>query len=192
MATDLTITPPHGYRKVAYGPWTWADAGCDDCDGTGIVWTTVRDDGVPLYREDSDCACVWTPDEDVDELNRRYQSWGSPDRARDAWERIAEALGPRRPGGWYWSGYWYTGYTVVSISYTFHDGDPASPSWKITVQWDAGHRTTHHTPWDARGDSCHRPSDRWPGPAPVPPELRFTATSGSRWARLTSCLRRRR
>lgn len=167
---DLALTPPHGYHAVAHARWTWADPHCRICDGTGVVWADVWDraidDSAPLYREDNDCGCVWTPEPDVlEELDRRYRSRGNPDRARDAWKGIERALGPRRVGGWYWSGYWRTGYTVVSIDYSFHDGDPASPSWAITVRWDEGHRSTHCTPWDERRDSCHRPPAHHPGPA---------------------------
>lgn len=198
---DLTITPPHGYQEVAHARWMWADPGCDRCDGTGIVWTDVWDHGIneyaPLCREDNDCDCVWTPDEDVlEELDRRYQSRGNPDRARDAWESIAKALGPRRPGGWYWSRYWRAGYTVVSIDYSFHDGDPASPSWTITVRWDDGHHTTHCTPWDFSQDSCDRPPARHPGPSPVAPDLHsaapVAASGRGMWSRLMSGLRSHR
>jgi hypothetical protein len=197
---DLTITPPPGYSAVPDARWTWADPRCERCHGSGTVWHTVYEhdlDGreydpeevIPLYREPDDCDCVWTPDVDVlDELGRRYRSWGNADRARDAWEGIAQAIGPRRPGGWYWCGYWRTGYTVVSIDYSFHDGDPASPTWQITVKWDDGRRTTHCTPWDSSRDSCHRPPAPHPGPAPVPPELRFSSPASASGRGLRSLL----
>ncbi|WP_121392866.1 hypothetical protein [Actinokineospora cianjurensis] len=158
-------------------------------------WEYDPEEVIPLYREPDDCDCVWTPDVDVlEELSRRYRSWGNADRARDAWEGIAQAIGPRRPGGWYWCGYWRTGYTVVSIDYSFYDGDPASPAWQMTVQWDDGHRTTHFTAWDHGRDSCHRAPARHPGPAPVPPELRSSAPASSRglWSLLTSWFQPRR
>jgi hypothetical protein len=204
---DLTITPPPGYSAVPDARWTWADPRCEHCHGSGTVWHTVYEhdlygweydpeEVIPLYREPDDCDCVWSPDDDVlEELDRQYRSWGNADRARDAWEGIARALGPRRSGGWYWCGYWRAGYTVVSINYSFHDGDPASPAWQMTVQWDDGHRTTHCTAWDYDRDSCDRPAAPRPAPGPAP-ELRpapqaFTSRRGLR-SLLTSWFRSRR
>lgn len=198
---DLTIIPPPGYHKVENARWTWADPNCDSCHGTGLLWNAVWQHDInsdaPTHYEDNDCPCQWSPDEDVlEQLYRQYQSWGNQDRAHEAWEGIAQALGPRRPGGTYWCGYWRQAYTVVEISYAFYNGDPASPSWTMTVEWDGGRRTTHHTPWEPDRDSCHRPPMQEPGPAPAPPELHAVvsapASQPSRWSRLTSCRRRLR
>lgn len=191
---DLTITPPPGYHEVER--LVWADPGCGSCDGTGIVWIDVWDrdlnEYAPLYREDTDCDCVWTPKAEVmEELDKRYRAWGSPERARDAWERVLTAIGPRRPGRWYWCGYSRAGYTVLSINYSFYNGDPSSPAWEITVRWDDGRRVTHCTPWDPSRDSCQRPTAQHTGSAPVPPELRYSSlNSASRrwWTRLLSFL----
>lgn len=168
--------PPPGYREVEHARWTWANPDCRRCGGTGLVWTNVWDRDVyeygPLYREDNDCGCVWTPDQDtLAALDAQYRSWGNPDRARENWQGIAHGLGPRRPGGRYWCGYWRTGYTVVAIHYTFTDGDPASPMWSITVQWDDGRHGTHFTPWNWSLDGQQRPQADHPGAAPPPPEL---------------------
>ncbi|RAS59503.1 hypothetical protein C8D87_114115 [Lentzea atacamensis] len=197
MATDLTITPPDGYCKVEHARWTWADPGCGHCRGTGLLWTPVWDRRInpytPLHEEDNDCGCVWSPAPEVlEELCARYQSWGNAERARDAWEGIARAVGPREPGLRYRCGYWGTGYTVVSIDYDFHDDDPASPSWQMTVLWDDGRRTTHCTPWDSSRDSiqdsCDRPPAQHPGPAPVPPELLSTSPAPAGLRSLSSLL----
>jgi hypothetical protein len=195
---DLTITPPDGYHMVADAQWAWADPNCAHCKGTGTIWTDVWDleinECVPINREPDDCECVWTPDDDVlEELNERYLSEGNSARARDAWEGIARAIGPRRSGGRYWCGCWCAGYTVVSITYSFHGGDPARPSWEMTVRWDDGHHTTHSAPWDYSRDCCTRSAARVPSPAPVLPKLRAAmsaaASRRSWWSRLKSRLR---
>jgi hypothetical protein len=56
-----------------------------------------------------------------------------------------DIIGPRKVGGWYYSGYWGQDYYVAAIEC------PHSVPW-ITVYWQDGREATHSTAWDPRRD----------------------------------------
>lgn len=63
------------------------------------------------------------------------------DTAIDQW--TAHDIGPRVEGGSYLHGSWGETYTVESIRPYRHNGMP----WSMTVRWESGAVTTHHTAW---------------------------------------------
>jgi len=60
---------------------------------------------------------------------------------------FATAIGPRRVGGRYFSGYWREEYTVLAIQW-----DMPVWGWQMTVHWADGHVTSHSTWWEAGRD----------------------------------------
>ncbi|MBE8524220.1 hypothetical protein ILP97_43235 [Amycolatopsis sp. H6(2020)] len=187
--TEPTITIPAGYRKT-HLRGLWALAGCRDCRGNGEYLVSDRDDTdqmrdcdepEPWYPQP--CDCLWSPPpEDLRALDAAHERL---QRHRDRMREVFDAIGPRQVGGTYWCGYWHRWYVVESIEIRFRDGDLTAPTWSITARWASGERGTHHTPWDPRCDSTTSPA-RLPGPAPVPPELRYPTTASCRWCRSQS------
>jgi hypothetical protein len=178
---DLTITPPEGYRKTRMR-WLWALAGCDVCGGSGEYLVNDHEDrGEPWDPEDGPllypqpCDCLWAPEPKVtraiDEQNRREHECEQR-RQQDAraWAEVDAAIGPRRAGGRYWSGYWRRWYFVEAI---YTAGRPTDdPAWWIGVRWDDGTRSTNSTPWNPALGDGQPPPPQPLGPAPEPPELR--------------------
>lgn len=91
-----------------------------------------------------------------------------------------EALGPRRTGGRYYSGYWAEEYTVLAVGADDFGG------WSVTVATDdelkAGTSRTHCTAWDDDRDRVIRQprittlaSPDLAGDKPVPTAARVAA-----------------
>ena len=60
------------------------------------------------------------------------------------------SLGPRRPGGRYFCGYWRQEYEVVEIRLRQH-------GWSILIRWEDGREVEHCTAWDHRRDRVVSP-----------------------------------
>lgn len=58
------------------------------------------------------------------------------------------AIGPRKVGGSYRSGYWGENYTVLAIGL----GADILGGWNMTCRWADGRTTTHATAWEPRRD----------------------------------------
>jgi hypothetical protein len=187
--TEPTIHVPEGYCPTRLRG-LWALIGCLVCGGNGEYLVSddtdqVRDCDEPGLRYPQPCDCLWSPP--AEELRALDAAHARLRRHRERMREVFEAIGPRQVGGTYWCGYWHRWYLVESIEIRFRDGDLTAPTWSITARWASGERGTHHTPWDPRCDSTSVPA-RWPGPAPVPPELRYPATVSCRWCHSPSAL----
>ena len=182
--TEPTIDVPAGYRTT-HLRGLWALAGCRECGGNGehVVSddTDQMSDGdepEPWYPQP--CDCLWSPPPEVlralDAAHERLR------RHRKRMREVFDAIGPRHVGGTYWDRYRHRWYLIESIEIRFRDGDLTAPTWSITSRWASSERSTHHTPWDPRYDSTTAPAFP-PGPAPVPPELRYPTRVPCPWCR---------
>ncbi len=172
--------------------WLWALKDCPECGGNGEYLVNDRDDtDAPWDPEEPEpwypqpCDCLWSPP--PEDLRVLEAAQARLRRHQQRMHEVFDAIGPRHVGGTYWDGYWHRGYLVETLTVRFREGDLTKPDWSITIRWDSGVRCTHRTPWNPRCDSTTPPA-RLPGPAPIPPELRYPTPTTCRWCRSPSTL----
>lgn len=101
--------------------------------------------------------------DDIQETITWLRGMGTLQVSPNILRHLAECIGPQRPHGVYWSGYWRETFTVIGL-----DVQP-NGTWAITVKWHgdaqcanpspAGRTSTHYTAWNMQRDRIVRQAD---------------------------------